>query len=103
MKLQPTLGFIGKEFTLSKVNDISIAKGVIGVDKEIVKSGDKDVTFVYVTCFGSTAEYLANYGGKGARIFIQKWTVEQKIIDDKMYYDFLIQQVKILDKKKEAN
>ena len=101
MQIQPTIGFISKEFELSYNNSIPMAKGVVGVNKDIVKSGEKKASHYYVTCFGTTAEYLAKYGHKGARVFIREWTVEQKLINEKMYYDFLIQKVNILDKKVE--
>lgn len=103
MKLQPTLVRIGKDFEVVEVNGIEMAKGVIAVAKEFYKEGEKDVSFIYVTCFGPVAKYLGKYAVKGARMFIKEWTVNQKINNDTMYYDFILKQVELIDYKDKSD
>lgn len=103
MKLQPMVAMITKDFYIHTVGNVDIAKGVIAVKKEYIKEGDKDVSFQFVSAFGTTAEYLAKYGGKGQRIFLKEWYVEQKKVEDTIYYDFVIQKADILDKKVEVS
>ena len=103
MTLQPVLARIGKDFTLTNVNGIDMAKGVLAVPKDFIKEGEKDVSFIYVTCFGPVAKYLGKYAVKGARIYITDWTVNQKINEDTMYYDFLLKSVELIDYKEKEN
>ena len=103
MTLQPVLARIGKDFTLTNVNGIDMAKGVLAVPKDFIKEGEKDVSFIYVTCFGPVAKYLGKYAVKGARIYIKDWTVNQKINEDTMYYDFLLKSVELIDYKEKEN
>ncbi len=103
MKLFPVVGRITKDFELKTYNGVDVAKGVIAIPKEYVKEGEKDVSFVYMTCFGSTAKYLNKYASKGSRVFLKEWSVEQKITDDSMYYDFIIKSVEIIDYKESEN
>ena len=102
MKLQPTLARVGKDFEIVEINGIEMAKGVVVVPKEFFKEGEKDVSFIYVTCFGPVAKYLGKYAVKGARIFIKDWSVNQKINNDTMYYDFILRQVELVDYKEKA-
>ena len=103
MRLQAVIGRIGKDFELTQVNSIDMAKGVVAVPKEFFKDGEKDVSFIYVTCFGPVAKYLGKYAVKGARMFIKEWTVNQKINNDTMYYDFILKQVELIDYKDKSD
>lgn len=99
MRLQAVIGRIGKDFELTQVNGIDMAKGVVAVPKEFFKDGEKDVSFIYVTCFGPVAKYLSKYAVKGSRIFLKEWSVNQKINNDTMYYDFVLKAVELIDYK----
>lgn len=101
MKLLPITAMITKSFECTTIGETKIAKGVVAIKKEFAKDGEKDVTFQMVSAFGATGDYLLKYGGKGQRIFLREWNVEQKKINDIVFYDFTIQKVDILDKKKE--
>lgn len=99
MKLLPVVARVGKDFEVTQVNGIDMAKGVVAVPKEFFKEGEKDVSFIYVTCFGPVAKYLGKYAVKGARIFLKEWSVNQKINGETMYYDFILKTVELIDYK----
>lgn len=104
MRLEPVLARVGRDFELTNVKGIDMAKGVVAVPKDFIKDGEKDVSFIYVTCFGPVAKYLGKYAVKGARIFIKEWSVNQKINEENMYYDFLLKSVELIDyKEREQN
>lgn len=89
MKLQSEIGRLCTEIELTKKGDLSIVKTCVAIDN----------SFIYVTMFGSTADYIHKYGKRGGRILLKEWELEVKKINDKTVYDFTARRIEIIDFK----
>jgi single-strand DNA-binding protein len=88
-------------------NGTAICKFTIAVDRDYSK-GKKEVDFINCTAFGKTAEYVANWSGKGkmiavvGRLQLGNYTNKE---GTKIYTtDVIVDQVQVLEwgEKKEA-
>lgn len=52
-------------------SETAVAKFTIAVDRKVGKGKEKQSDFIPIVIFGKTAEFVANYSGKGKMIAIQ--------------------------------
>lgn len=89
MKIQPKICRLCNDVELIKKGDLSIVKICVAIDN----------SFIYVTMFGATADYISKYGKKGGRVFLDDWDLDVKRINEKTVYDFTARKIEIIDFK----
>lgn len=93
MQLIPVLAKVIRPFEYKKDG---MAFGIISIPRTIIKKGEDPLSFLYITVFGEIAELLSKLV-KGNVFFIKNWHIEQRRINEKYYYDFIIKEVELIE------
>ena len=80
---------------------LAVAKFSIAVDRQVKKGEEKKADFLNIVAFGKTAEFVAQYSGKGKLILvdgrIQTGSYENKEGNRVNTFDIVANELKILE------